>query len=132
MSKVVYMTGAPAAGKSSTLRLLTEQVSSSVHWEYGARPTELLQARNSEIRTQEDVRARSAGVVTPTDIANLDDHLLAFVEKNRDRRPMLIDSHPVTKEQYCYRVTAFAFPQIQRLAPDEIWVFMASPNETRR
>jgi adenylate kinase len=132
MPKVVYVTGAPAAGKSSTPRLLTEQVPGILHWEYGARLTELLQARSSEIKTQGDVRARSAGVVTPADIAHLDDRLLAFVDENRGRRPVLIDSHPVTKEEYGYRVTAFSLAQIQRLAPDEIWVFMANPEETRR
>jgi hypothetical protein len=89
MSKVVYVTGAPAAAKSSTLRLLVEHVPDVVHWEYGARLTELLQARGSEIRTQDGVRARSAGVVTPADIAELDDRLLAFVEENRGRRPVL-------------------------------------------
>jgi adenylate kinase len=113
-------------------RLLVEQVPDVVHWEYGARLTELLQARSSDIKTQDDVRARSASVVTPADIAHLDDRLLAFVEENRGRRPVLIDSHPVTEEQYGYRVTAFSLAQIQRLAPDEIWVFMASPDETCR
>jgi adenylate kinase len=132
MSKIVYVTGAPAAGKSSTLRLLTEQVPNLLHWEYRARLTELLQARTADIKTQDDVRARSSDVVTPADIALLDDRLLAFVEENRSQRPVLIDSHPVTREQYGYRVTAFSLAQIQRLAPDEIWVFVANPNETRR
>lgn len=132
MFKVVYLTGAPAAGKSSTLRLLTEQVPDIVVWEYGARLTELLQARSSEIKSQDEVRANSAKVVTPADIAELDQRLLAFVEQNRGRRPVIVDSHPVTKERYGYRITAFSLAQIQRLAPDEIWVFIASPTETLR
>jgi adenylate kinase len=132
MHKVVYVTGAPAAGKSSTLHLLTGQVPGILHWEYGAHLTELLRARSSDVKSQQDLRAKSAAVVTPADIAHLDDRLLAFVEENRGLRPVLIDSHPVTKEKYGYRVTAFSLAQIQRLAPDEIWVFMASPEETRR
>jgi transposase len=43
-------------------------------------------------------------LLLPADIAHLDDRLLAFVEENRRRRPVLIDSHPVTKGQYGYRV----------------------------
>ena len=132
MPKVVYVTGAPAAGKSSTLRLLTEQVPDIFIWEYGARLTELLRGRSSEIKTQAEIRANSAKVVTPDDIAELDERLLAFVEQNRGRGSIIIDSHSVTKERYGYRITAFSLAQIQRLVPDEIWVLIASPAETRR
>jgi adenylate kinase len=130
--KVVYVTGAPAAGKSSTLRLLAEVVPEILVWEYGARLTEFLQDKSSEIKTQSQVRTNSAKVVTPADVAELDEHLLAFVDQNRGRQPVIVDSHPVTKERYGYRITAFSLAQIQRLAPDEIWVFIASPTETRR
>jgi adenylate kinase len=132
VAKVVYVTGAPAAGKSSTVNLLVEQMPDILRWEYGARLTELLQARSAGIASQQDLRERSAQVVTPADIKALDDSLLRFVEENRGRRPVIIDSHPVTSEEYGYRITAFSLAQIQRLAPDEIWVFVANPSETRR
>ena len=40
---------------------------------------------------------------------------------------MIIDSHPVTKETYGFRVTAFAQEKVQRLRPDEIWVLYTAP-----
>jgi adenylate kinase len=132
VGKIVYVTGAPAAGKSSTVRLLAEQMPDVLVWEYGARLTEFLQARSAGVASQQDLREQSAQVATPADINALDDSLLRFVEENRGGRTVIIDSHPVTKEEYGYRITAFSLAQIQRLAPDEIWVFVASPSETRR
>ena len=98
MPKVVYVTGAPAAGKSSTVRLLTDQMENVVVWEYGARLTEHVSARSSDVTGQDDLRAKSAGVVTPADVEEVDRSLLQFVEENRSHRSILIDSHPVTKE----------------------------------
>jgi adenylate kinase len=132
MPKVIYLTGAPAAGKSSMTRLLMERVPELVIWEYGARLTEHVRARSSGVKTQEDLRTRSAGVVSPEDVAEVDQALLDFVEANRAVRNVIIDSHPVTKEEYGFRITPFSLEQFGRLCPNEIWVLYASPVETRR
>ncbi|WP_242415208.1 ATP-binding protein [Sphingomonas panni] len=132
MAKVIYLTGAPASGKSSTTRMLKERVSDLEIWEYGARLTEHCLARCAAIAGQDDLRAQSSAVVTPQDVADVDLALLAFVDERRGSRPVLIDSHAVTKESYGYRVTPFSLKQFGRLRPDEIWVFYAEPAETRR
>jgi adenylate kinase len=132
MSKVVYLTGAPASGKSSTTRLLLERVPNLLVWEYGARLTAHVIARSTDVSTQDDLRARSATVVTPRDVDEVDDMLIAFVAEHRASHPVIIDSHPVTKEAYGYRITPFSLERFEQLAPDEIWVLYASPEETRR
>ena len=132
MPKVIYLTGAPAAGKSSTTRMLAERVPGLLIWEYGARLTEHIMMKSTSVSNQQDLRARSASVVTPDDIVEVDRALLAFVRNNRTERHVLIDSHPVTKEAYGYRITPFSLDQFAQLAPDEIWVLYASPEETRR
>ncbi len=132
MWKVIYLTGAPAAGKSSTTKLLAEQVPELQIWEYGARLTEHVMARSSDVAHQDDLRARSSGVVTPQDVADVDEALLKFIAEKRSQHHVLIDSHPVTKEAYGYRITPFSLDQFRKLAPDEIWVLFASPEETRR
>ncbi len=132
MLKVIYLTGAPAAGKSSTTRALAERVPDLLVWEYGARLTEHVMAKSAGISSQADLRAASSSVVTPEDVAEVDRELLAFVQVNRRQRHVLIDSHPVTKETYGYRITPFSLEQFTKLAPDEIWVLYASPEETRR
>jgi adenylate kinase len=132
MSKVIYLTGAPAAGKSSTTRMMAERVPGLLVWEYGARLTDHIMAKATDITGQSDLRARSAGVVRPEDVAEVDQALLAFVKKHRPTNHVLIDSHPVTKEVYGYRITPFSFRQFQALRPDEIWVLYANPQETIR
>jgi adenylate kinase len=69
-------------------------------------------------------------VVTPTDIDALDDLLLGWIKKRRGAQHLLIDSHPVTKEQYGFRVTAFSLDRFKSLQPSEIWLFYASPEVT--
>lgn len=129
--KVIYLTGAPASGKSSTLRRLQEAKPSIVRFEYGAELTKFIQERNASIVDQEELRARSAEVVRPEDVDGLDEKLLDQVDKLRGKRPIVIDSHPVTKESYGFRITAFSEDKIQRLQPDEIWVLFAAPDVIR-
>lgn len=132
MPKVTYLTGAPAAGKSSTTRMLSDRVPGLLVWEYGARLTQHVMRKSTVISNQDDLRAISAGVVTPEDVVEVDRALLAFVADNRTERHVIIDSHPVTKEAHGYRITPFSLEQFARLAPDEIWVLYASPQETLR
>ncbi|WP_205958314.1 ATP-binding protein [Qipengyuania sediminis] len=132
MTKLIYLTGAPASGKSSMTAKLVERVPGLQVWEYGARLTEHVMARSAEVARQDDLRARSAGIVTPEDVAEVDRALLAFAEEHRGRHPVLIDSHAVTKEAYGFRITPFSLEQFGHLSPDEIWVLYASPEETRR
>jgi adenylate kinase len=132
MPKVIYLTGAPAAGKSSTTRLLLDQVSNLIIWEYGARLTAYCAARLAAVSGQHDLRAKSASVVTPEDVAEVDRALLAFVDEHRATKHVLVDSHPVTKEAYGFRITPFSFEQFAQLRPDEIWTLYASPEETQR
>ncbi|MER8953410.1 ATP-binding protein [Mesorhizobium sp. M0833] len=132
MPKVIYVTGAPAAGKSSTLKALRALLPNIQVWEYGERLTEYVKDRSEGVSDQNDLRSKSALVVTPDDVEQLDRLLLEFVVSNRSKVPVLIDSHPVTKEEYGFRITAFSQKDVQSLAPDEIWVFYAGPAETRR
>ncbi|MBY5503438.1 AAA family ATPase [Rhizobium leguminosarum] len=125
--KTIYMTGAPAAGKSSTARLLAEAVTPLQLWEYGARLTKFVRDRGAAISDQSDVRRKSANIVLPEDVTAVDELLLQFIETHRASSHVLIDSHPVTKEDYGYRITAFSLDQVGKLNPDEIWVLYTSP-----
>ena len=128
--KVIYLTGAPAAGKSSTLTLLCESDPSILRFEYGAELTEQIRKRDASLIDQDELREKSSGIVGPEDVAELDRRLLKLVEAERKHRSIIIDSHPVTKEVYGYRITAFSQENVVRLAPDEIWVLYASPQCT--
>lgn len=128
--KTIYVTGAPAAGKSSTLKLLSEADPSVIHFEYGSELTKYIQERDASLKNHDELREKSSGVVTPEDIAALDEILLRKVGDFRKAHSILIDSHPVTKESFGFRVTAFSQEKVVQLNPDEIWVFYASPEVT--
>lgn len=130
LAKVIYLTGAPASGKSSTTRLLADVVPGLLVWEYGLYLTEHVAKRSGAVTSQDNLRKHSSSVVAPEDVAQVDLALLDFVATNRVSKNIVIDSHPVTKESYGFRITPFSLEQFKLLAPDEIWFFYASPVAT--
>ncbi|MER9462202.1 ATP-binding protein [Mesorhizobium sp. M0387] len=130
MGKVIYLTGAPASGKSSTARLLADAIPGLLVWEYGARLTDHVRSRSAKVSSQDNLREHSSAVVTPEDVAQVDLALLDFVAANRASKNIIIDSRPVTKERYGFRITPFSLEQFNQLDPDEIWLLYASPEVT--
>lgn len=70
--------------------------------------------------TEDGIRQLSSQVVRPDDIVALDHHLVERVRSERTKGPFLIDSHPVTKENYGFRVTGFDVDTLKALSPDVI------------
>jgi adenylate kinase len=125
--KVVYLTGAPAAGKSSLTRALSEHVPELSIFEYGARLTTYVNNKKREPLEQSDLRERSSAVVTPDDVRAVDQELVDFVRQERTRRHVIIDSHAVTKESYGYRVTPYSLHGFAKLEPTHIWMLYTDP-----
>lgn len=127
-NKVVYLTGAPAAGKSSICRALKPHVQKLAVFEYGARLTSFVSQKNSQPMDQSTLRARSSAVVTPEDVAAVDEELLQFVHNERTAKHVIIDSHAVTKESYGFRVTPYSLQKFAELSPSHIWVLYTMPD----
>jgi len=125
--RVIYLTGAPAAGKSSLTRALSSLVSPLEIFEYGERLTSYVSDRRKQELTQESIRSSSAAVVTPEDVNAVDKQLVAFVADARKRSHVIIDSHAVTKERYGFRVTPYSLRDFAQLSPDAICVLFTSP-----
>jgi adenylate kinase len=127
MYDVIYLTGAPAAGKSSAARRLAQRIPGLEVWEFGDRLMAHLRSRLGDGFTQLQLREMSAKIATPEDIADVDGSLIGFTSEARLRAPVLIDSHPVTKEGFGYRVTPFGVDALRRLAPTQIWMLYTDP-----
>jgi len=125
--RVIYLTGAPAAGKSSVTRRLTSSVSPLEVFEYGERLTKYVAARRDRALTQEAIREKSAAVVGRNDILAVDELLRAFVAEARVRAHVVIDSHAVTRERYGFRITPYSLTDFNALAPDGICVLFTPP-----
>ncbi|KPL53241.1 hypothetical protein ABB55_14310 [Prosthecomicrobium hirschii] len=128
MYDVIYLTGAPAAGKSSAAKRLAERVPGLEVWEFGERLTAYLRRRLGPDLAQTDLREKSGRIATPEDVAAVDRSLIGFVSETRLRAPVLIDSHPVTKETFGYRVTPFGIEGLQQLKPTQVWMLYTDPN----
>lgn len=132
MPKVIYLTGAPATGKSTLGRNLARLVPELKVFAYSEELRKLLQRKSGGgAMTEDDIRRQSALVVTPQDVEQLDNELVELVQRERVHRSILIDSHPVTKERYGFRVTGFDAETIRRLNPDVLVCLYASAGVTR-
>jgi adenylate kinase len=127
MYQVVYLTGAPAVGKSSLTRALNAAVSPLEVFEYGDRLTKFLMQKHGSPLSQEELRTKSSLIATPADIQALDRVLLDFIESERQRTHIVIDSHAVTKEGYGFRITPYSLADFARLAPTQIWCLFTKP-----
>lgn len=113
----IYLTGAPATGKSTLAKHLTEHNSAFAAFIYGEELTRRVREREEaagrQAIDQTELRSKSSQVVTPQDVAETDLELQDFLE-NRSRH-VIVDSHAVTKERYGYRVTPFGAPMLPSL-----------------
>jgi adenylate kinase len=126
--QVIYLTGAPATGKSSLAQALTSRVPNLAVFEYGERLKQHLAKRMGKEVTQATIRQKSAGIASADDIRLMDQTLLTFVATQRRQSHVLIDTHAVTKEAFGFRITAFSLEEITSLAPTLICVLYTQPD----
>lgn len=120
MKKIIYVTGAPATGKSTLTENLHKRLPETNIFTYSEKLLTLVKDRSGLKASQDELRRQSSNIITREDIEKLDKQLLSLASSCRGRQNLVIDSHPVTIEKYGFRVTAFAKEQIKVLAPDVI------------
>lgn len=126
MKPVIYLTGAPATGKSTLARNLRDMYPELSVFAYSEQLREQIALRSGGNLAEDEIRSHSARVVTAQDIEALDRRLAAFVREKRAFHPILIDSHAVTKENYGFRVTSFSTDSLLAVNPDVIVCLYAS------
>ena|ERR1700677_2722711 len=124
--KTIYLTGAPASGKTTASHELVKLISDIELWSYSDHLIRYIEETKNIASSHESLREQSSSVIAPKDIVEVDKLLTDFVQENRRLKHIIIDSHPVTKEEYGFRCTAFSVDQIRAIAPDEIWVIFAT------
>lgn len=131
MGKVIYLTGSPASGKSSLCELLEVSVANLQAYSYSKLLRDYLNRRIDKPIDESGIRQHSAQVVTRDDVDAVDRWLIEEVQARRSERHLVIDSHPVTKERYGFRVTPFTVDQLKALNPDVIVCLYIDPAETK-
>lgn len=90
MNSVVYLTGAPATGKSSLSRSL-KSLRADLHvFAYSEELRRMVSARTGTPLAEDDIRSQSAAIVTSEDVAALDARLITMVNAERGKYPILI------------------------------------------
>jgi len=130
--KVVLITGAAGTGKSTLVRTLLERARPFKRVDYGQLLREhKLRQTGIEI-SYDELRRDSASVISPQDVAAVDEWLIEQLPTWRTEGNILIDSHPVTKESFGFRITPFSLDQVRRIGFDAILVLVGEPNTLAR
>ncbi|MDR7052901.1 adenylate kinase [Pseudomonas koreensis] len=127
MGRIIYLTGAPATGKSTLTELLTSLPAQIRVFTYSKELARVVSERTGPV-TQQDMRAKSAALITRQDVEQVDRELIAVAAMiKKDGGTLIIDSHPVTIETFGFRVTPFSKAQLHDLAPNVIVCLYADP-----
>ena len=127
MGRVIYLTGAPATGKSTLCTNLQQRAARLLVLSYSTMLRDHVRQRDGTDIGAAEIREHSSRVITREDVIAVDAKLVDEVNAKRGTYDILIDSHPVTKEKYGFRITPFAAEQVKALAPDAIVCLYASP-----
>lgn len=134
MKPVIYLTGPPAAGKSTLCRSLGERFTNLDIFSYSVVLRDVLRRKFPSLSSlsEDDLRRESAALITPELIDETDLALIERVSSLRKTAPVIIDSHPVTIESYGFRITPFKLEILRKLAPTHICMLYCTPEETQK
>lgn len=127
MGRIIYLTGAPATGKSTLCGEISRRFPEVEYYSYSKLLRDVVNQRSAEGVDEAGIRRQSANIITPADVNATDERLINEVHAKRQSRHIIIDSHPVTKESYGFRVTPFRPENLLRLAPDVVVCAYADP-----
>lgn len=125
------MTGAPASGKTTLAMTLAQHVRPLRCIDFGQLLLDRLKAVGPEL-SYERMRSESSGVISPIDVATVDEELLASISEWRSETNVLIDSHAVTRARFGFRVTASSQELLLKLHLDAVIVLRCEPEELVR
>ncbi len=110
-NSIIYLTGAPATGKTSVARYLVEECGAR-RYSYG----EALSAAMSEQGyTHEELRTESGAIVKRALIAELDAQMPGQVQRWVRDGPVVIDTHAVTAERWGLRSIPYNAETLQAI-----------------
>jgi adenylate kinase len=126
--KVILITGAAGTGKSTLVRTLLERARPFKRVDYGQLLREHKLRQTGVEISYDELRRDSASVISPQDVAAVDEWLIGQLPTWRTEGNIVIDSHPVTKEVFGFRITPFSLDQVHRIGFDAVLVLVGEPN----
>lgn len=123
MNPVVYLTGAPATGKTSVAEYLLATYGGR-RFSYGEA---LIQEPTLGKFSHEDLRTHSSRIVTEGMIQALDRELPGIIDTWRSDGPVIIDSHAVTSEMYGLRAIPYSPTSLAALGISHVVCLTCDP-----
>ena len=117
--KLLYLTGAPATGKSTITDAITQINPSIQIIRYSDEIKKFLAQSNRGEFTTLQLREASAKIVSYRDIANIDQYILSKIQDSTANY-IVLESHALTVESYGFRATPFSIQMLQMMAPNLI------------
>lgn len=130
--KVVLLTGAAATGKSSVAKFIASHFRPVKKVDFGQLLLDRKLRTVGAQLTYDELREKSAQVVTSEDVKSVDAELIDSVQQLRKLTNVIIDSHAVTRETYGYRVTHYSDTELRHLAFDLVIITYCEPDELVR
>lgn len=130
--KTVYLTGAPAAGKSTLARTLARDIANVEVFEFGARMSDWLRSKDpfGNGIDQTKLRSGTGPHVSMADIKAVNSVMRAWIEDRGRYSHLIVDSHQVTVEDFGLIYVPFRGDELIDLPIDEIWVVDVDPHVT--
>lgn len=122
----MLLSGAPGTGKSTLRRSLEPFVSGLQHFDYG----ELLlrqKAQQGSVLTYDELREQSASVISPHEVSDTDEWVIAEIARLRKTSDVIIDSHALTREEYGLRAIPFSSHHLSTLQLDALLLLRCDP-----
>ncbi len=129
--KVIYLTGAPATGKSTLCKEVLKIVEPLIIFSYADELLNHINSKHGRKNSLTDLREASAHIVSYKDVLEVDKKIISELKRNRDKAHFIIDSHAVTKEDFGFRITPFNYRQLRKINPSIIVVLYSSPEEIK-
>lgn len=129
MHPLVYLTGTPASGKTTLCLALAAAMPALQVLEYSELLADHLAKKHARSVAHEELRRSSSAIITQEDVELVDEHLLQLSAELRARAPVIVASHPATRESYGFRAVMFSAAQLQRLRPTAVCMLIATAEE---
>jgi adenylate kinase len=127
VNKVILLTGAPGTGKSTLRRGLAERVSGLHAFDYGSLLLLRKQREGAEL-SYEQLREKSAEIISSEDVHSTDDAVVAEITRLRSRSDIIIDSHALTRELFGFRAIPFSGQHLRQLDLSCILIIRCDPD----
>jgi adenylate kinase len=129
---LVYLTGIPASGKTTVVGKVKAVMPTVAVLEYSVLIAEHLAKKHRREVTHEELRRSSSNLITRQDVLSVDSFLISYATKLRRERPVIVASHPVTREQYGFRAIPFSPSMLLRIAPTAVCMLICSSETVNR